>query len=159
MGITATDVQSVGAEGGNEGAAVSVAFGADNQAGNAILATLSYQATFDPGFPVVHDTQGNSYALLGKCNTGGSGNRFQMYVWMAYNCKAGANTVTNDNGVISSNYLGLEAIEWNGIGLAADGFVDATAGTPTGSIVTANPKDLVLAISGSGGGLGGPSQP
>lgn len=91
---------------------VTVAFGSNNTAGNAIIiaAAVGWTTTSQLGQP--QDTRGNIYTEILDV-PGGSDFTSQRW-WIAYNIGGGPNTITLTDGFFSTN---LHAYEVSGVGL------------------------------------------
>lgn len=119
---------------------LSAAFTSANKAGNAIVVAVS--GVINTGFLNVSDSQGNSYQQV-VINGGGS-NQGLLNIWVAFNIKAGANTVTvttasNDAG---TDDVGLTVVEYYGIS-AVDSFVSSSSQT------SFNPSFVTITTSGT----------
>lgn len=105
-------VQRTSAEDNNGGTGkVTVAFGSNNTAGNAIViaAAVGWTTTSQLGQP--QDTQGNVYTQILDV-ADGSHFTSQRW-WIAYNVAGGANTVTLTDGFFSTN---IHVYELSGVG-------------------------------------------
>jgi len=115
---------------------ISQAFASNNAAGNCLIVDViwSEQFTGAGSSIAVTDSQGNTYTLV---NTSAEQNNYFASVFIAPNCKAGANTVTvTFTGFISANQGMAVAIhEYSGIAttlpLDVFTFTPAGGGSPT----------------------------
>jgi hypothetical protein len=111
---------------------VSTAFGANNTAGNTLIAGISLNSNHGSTiYPIttITDTQGNVWKTLGAAyNFTGSNVDGLLQFAIALNCKAGANTVTV-NMSSSNNYKWANLAEVNGASVLDQYFEYAGSGT------------------------------
>jgi hypothetical protein len=122
-------------------ASLPVAYLSNNAAGNfltAIVCTFNTTST-----PTVSDSQSNTWTLIDTFLNGGSG---ATWLYVAYQCKAGANTVTSVTGTTQSRLVIAEYNDNIPVG-GLDQKIHANgsgSSINTGSVVTSSAKELLL---------------
>lgn len=165
-GITGRLVQSASlAEPGGSYSSISKAFGSGNSAGNCIIVSIEFGASFPVVSAVCSDTQGNTYSQIQFGHIAGSGHFGGTFI--AFGIATGANTVTvTYTGIGTPGTAACIAIHEYPGGTAVDAF--AAGGVPAGgaqalSVTTTSAGDLLflgigigLACPGSPNGITGP---
>jgi len=146
----ATCVQYATVGGGSSGASTAVAaYGANNTAGNTLMAILWIgNATVVP-IPAFTDSQGNVWTVVGCTSTTTSGRPPQSCFAYAPNCASGANTVTATFSSGSPSTL-MTILEYSGLLVAysydtSNFSVANTSPAPTNSVLVGNgAPDLLI---------------
>lgn len=129
---------------GNNGV-ISLAFGANVTAGNAIIVIVGTGSTTT--IPTPTDTGGDTFVLLGSVKD--SGNSASMAVFACYSSAGGAQTISVNVGAGTTN-TGLHIREVSGLASASmlDGTIVEATGfsspVTAGATTTANANDLLL---------------
>ena len=133
-------------------ASLAVAFGSNNLVGNTIVVVCGVG---NGTAPTISDSQTNSYSQAVQI---ANGTALNVAVFVATNCKAGANTVTVNNGGAAAS-IAAEIYEFSGLVVASNTQVvdqtgsnqgAATTTSPAVTLVTTQARDVVLAAFGLG---------
>lgn len=126
-----------------------VAYGSNNTAGNMLVVFISNAGTSVPGATIT-DTLGNTWTLLQSDLTL---NGFVQALWVAYNCKVGANTVTVswstgavNNWMAIAEYSGLTA---SSAALDQSGKTTGSGNWSSSSLTTTGSNELLLLFVGN----------
>ena len=113
-------------------ASLAVAFGSNNIVGNSIVVVCGVG---NGTAPTITDSQTNSYSQVVQI---ANGTAFNVAIFVAVNCKAGANTVTVNNGGTTAS-IAAEIYEFGGLVTVSNTAVVDNTGSNQGAATTTSP--------------------